>query len=257
MKKFLLGSDPEAFIVNNRSGLVVSAKRFTVGTKDEPENCENGYALLNDNILIEGNVPPAATKEEFIVNMSKLWSMMNERASTRGAHIENDDCREISDALMDTNEAKEFGCSSFRDAWNELVEIETPRLSGNQRPAGCHIHIGLDDASDSLKMAVVRAFDMFVTIPSITMTGQNYRTANLYGLLGACRVKSYGVEARSLGGTFFNPKYFAWIYENVEKAINFAYENEDQLVNLPGVRTLVGSQRLEIISRYKSISIKK
>jgi hypothetical protein len=251
--KFLLGSDPEAFIVNNNSQLVVSAKRFTSGTKDEPEDMGNEYALLNDNILIEGNVPPAENKHEFILNMGELWEMMNLRAQTREAHLHNSDCETISEALLKTDEAKEFGCSSFRDAWNENVEIETPQLNGDNRPAGCHIHIGLDNASDSLKMAVVRAFDIFLTLDAIEITGMNYRTSNLYGILGACRLKSYGIEARSLGGTFFNPKYFAWIYDKVEEAINFAVENEELLVNLPSITTYVGAERIAIVKEYKKM----
>jgi hypothetical protein len=132
----LLGSDPEAFIVNTRTGQVVSSKRFTDGTKDKPEELGGGYALLNDNILIEGNVPPASTKEEFIANMTQLHTFMNERAEKRLAHLENHDCQQINAELMMTDEAKEFGCSSFRDAWNGLMEIETPQLNGNSRPAG-------------------------------------------------------------------------------------------------------------------------
>lgn len=248
--KFLLGSDPEAFIVNDNTGKVISSRRVTYGTKSEPEDLGNGYALLNDNILIEGNVPPAASKDEFVRNMTTLWNIMNDRAKERMAHLSNSDCMEISEVLMQTDEAKEFGCSSFRDAWNDNVEIETPQLSGNVRPAGCHIHIGLEDASESLKMAVVRAFDMFVTLPSISLTGLNYRTSNLYGTLGACRIKSYGVEARSLGGSFFNPEYFEWIYEQVEKAIDFAVEHEDELVGLQKIETYLSSERIKIVSSY-------
>lgn len=256
--KFLLGSDPEAFIVNTNIGEVVSSKRFTHGTKVEPEDLGNGYALLNDNILIEGNVPPAATRDEFIANMSTLWNMMNDRAKTRLAHLENHDCRQISESLMQTAEAKEFGCSSFRDAWNENLEIETPQLNGDMRPAGCHIHIGLDNASDSLKMAVVRAFDMFLTLPAIEISGMNYRTSNLYGIMGACRIKSYGVEARSLGGKFFNPEYFGWIYDRSEAAINFACEHEDLIVNLPTITTYIGAERIEIVKGYaKSLNLIK
>lgn len=248
--KFLLGSDPEAFIMHNESGLVMSSKRFTDGTKDEPEWLGGGFALLNDNILIEGNVPPSPNKELFQQSMTALWNSMNDRAATRNAHLHNSDCETISDALMDTDEAKEFGCSSFRDAWNELVEIETPQLNGNVRPAGTHIHVGIENASDSLKMAIVRAFDMFVTLPAIENTGMNYRTSNLYGILGACRIKSYGVEARSLGGTWFNPKHFEWIYDMVEKAINFAVKNEELLINLPSINTYIGEERIAIVSSY-------
>jgi len=253
--EFSIGSDPEAFIINNNSGLVVSSKRFTDGTKSKPEDLGNGYALLNDNILIEGNVPPANNKYQFLDNMAHLWKTMNHRASERNAHIHNSDCEEISNALMETEEAKEFGCSSFNDAWNDSFEIDTPQLNGNNRPAGCHIHIGLDNASESLKMAIVRSFDMFVTLPALEITGMNYRTSNLYGLLGACRIKSYGVECRSLGGTFFNPQYFGWIYDNVKIAVNYAAENEELLLNMPNITSYIGEERIKIVKNYKKLFI--
>ena len=251
--KFLIGSDPEAFIVNDISGLVVSAKRFTDGTKDTPEDCSNGYALLNDNILIEGNVPPANGRYEFVTNMTKLWNLMNDRALTRNAHLHNSDCETISEALLKTDEAKQFGCSSFRDVWNESIEIETPQLNGDYRPAGFHLHLSWDNPTDSMRVAIGRACDMFVTLPSIDLTGQNYRTSNLYGILGAARLKTYGIEVRSLGGTFFNPKYFGWIYDNVEFAINFAVENEDLLVNLPSITTYIGEDRIAKVREYKKL----
>lgn len=254
--KFLLGSDPEAFIVNDNTMKPVSSKRFTTGTKDEPEEMGGGFALLNDNILIEGNVPPATNKEEFIENMTKLWNMMNGRANRRMAHLHNADVMEISDELMETREAKEFGCSSFRDAWNDLVEIETPQLTSNNRPAGCHIHIGFEDEqylTDNFKKAVVRAFDIFVTIPAIEITGPNYRTNNLYGILGACRIKSYGVECRSLGGSFFTPDRFGWIYDRVKLAIDYAVENQDLLLSYPEITTYSGKERFDLVKQFAGL----
>ena len=252
MLNFTIGSDPEAFVVNDNSGNVVSSKRFTLGTKDEPEELGGGYAILNDNILIEGNVPPASNKEEFVANMNKLWEYMNERAKRREAHIHNADCMEISEALLKTDEAQEFGCSAFRDAWNGFLEIATPQLITRMRPAGCHIHLGFDEEhkSEEFLTAIVRAFDMYVTMPSIKITGENYRTSNMYGLLGACRLTSYGVECRSLGGTFFNPKWFGWIYDNVEKAVNFANDYQEFFVKLPEIHHYQSSLRIQILEGH-------
>lgn len=250
--RMLLGSDPEAFVVNDTTKRAVSSKRFTEGTKDQPEELGGGYALLNDNILIEGNVPPGRNREEFIANMTQLHAFMSERAAMRLAHIENHDCMAIDDVLMQTDEAKEFGCSSFRDAWNELIEIETPQLNGNQRPAGCHLHIGIEGLTDYEKMAIVRSMDIFLTIPSIEMSGQSYRTSNLYGLLGANRIKSYGVEHRSLGGFFFKPEYFGWIYDRTVLAVDYAEKNTERINDFPNITTYVGIERQQII---KSLNI--
>lgn len=248
--KFTIGSDPEAFILSEAVNSVVSAKRFTVGTKDVPEDMGDGYALMNDNILIEGNVPPSRNRDEFIASMTKLHDMISERASRRFAKQVNSDAMEISTDLARTKEAREFGCSSFRDAWNGFLEISTPVLLTNWRSAGCHIHIGFEEERDNFKMAVVRAFDMLVTVPAIEETGFNYRTSNLYGLLGAARITSYGVECRSLGGSFFRKESFGWIYDKVEQAIALAEEKEDQIMSLPEITTYVGRERFEIIKQY-------
>jgi hypothetical protein len=265
--KFTIGSDPEAFIINDSSGKVVSAKRFTLGTKDDPEVLGGGYAILNDNILIEGNVPPANNKEEFVINMTNLWNVMNDRAKEREAHLHNADCMEITDALFNTPEAQEFGCSSFRDAWNDMIEISTPQLEGLTRPAGCHIHIGfeknlLEKYGHHFRQAVVRLFDMNITLPAIKITGKNYRTNNLYGLLGACRITSYGVECRSLGGTFFDLKYFEWIYDKVEGVIETIYwennieKNLSFILGLPSIHTYNLDTRIRMIEQSKSSLIK-
>lgn len=119
----------------------------------------------------------------------------------------------------------------------------------------CHIHIGLDDEhlTDNFKKAVVRAFDIFVTIPAIEETGENYRTSNMYGILGACRIKSYGVECRSLGGSFFKPDKFGWIYDRVEMAINYAEENQDLLLSYPEIATYSGPERIKMVKQIAGI----
>lgn len=249
--KFTIGSDPEALIVNKDSGNVVSAKRFTIGTKDKPEILDGGFAIMNDNVLIEGNIPPSADRNGFIAAMNQLHEIISNRAARRLGVQLNVDAIEISTELAATREGKEFGCSSFRDAWNDFLEIQTPQLLTNWRTVGCHIHLGFDEESEFFKMAVVRAFDMLVTCEAIKESGFNFRTSNLYGLLGSARITSYGVECRSLGGSFFRPEKFGWIYDRVEEAVNLAEAKTEEIMSLPKITTYNGMERFEIISKLK------
>jgi hypothetical protein len=115
----------------------------------------------------------------------------------------------------------------------------------------CHIHIGIEGLTDYEKQAIVRACDIFLTLPSIEISGQSYRTSNLYGILGACRIKSYGVEVRSLGGFFFNPEYFEWIYDRIVLAVAYAQEHTERINDFPNITTYIGTERQRIVKSFE------
>ena len=56
-----------------------------------------------------------------------------------------------------------------------------------------------------------------------------------------------------LGGTFFNPEHFEWIYDNVEKAIRWAKEWEEALITLPNIETYIGGERIKTVKEFKAI----
>lgn len=65
---FSLGCDPECFLLD-KDGNVVSAIGKIGGSKYEPkpvlENYGKGFALQEDNVLLEYNIPPANSFDEF------------------------------------------------------------------------------------------------------------------------------------------------------------------------------------------------
>jgi hypothetical protein len=94
----------------------------------------------------------------------------------------------------------------------------------------CHIHIGYDIDGvwnkETMNVIITRAFDLFVVIPSCLIYVDQRRFEN-YGGLGQYRDTSYGLECRSLGGYFANPKYTSWIFDQVNKAIEFINNEEN------------------------------
>ena len=65
----LLGSDPEIFVENDLE--IVTAEGLIEGTKWEPYPIsEDGHCIQIDNIAMEFNIPPSATKEEFVNNIN-------------------------------------------------------------------------------------------------------------------------------------------------------------------------------------------
>ena len=62
-----LGADPELFLFNHDSNEVISAEGIIGGTKENPRRIskDEAYGLQEDNVMVEFNIPPAKTKDEF------------------------------------------------------------------------------------------------------------------------------------------------------------------------------------------------
>ena len=111
-----IGSDPEFFIVNSKDEAFPSIGIFN-GTKDEPEDQGGGFALLKDNVLVEGNIPPAKTCEEFVTYMKTLKAMMNSVLAIAGLKLHSSDSMKFKPRFLTHPEANVFGCSSYKNAW--------------------------------------------------------------------------------------------------------------------------------------------
>jgi len=230
-----IGSDPEFFIVS-KSKKMLPSFAFIEGTKDEPEDMGNGFSLLKDNLLIEGNIPACETKEEFIDAMKFLKDMINAVASTKNAHIHCSDLETFTKRYLNTPDGLSFGCSSYINAWSKK-EVRTPILANlDSRSAGFHIHIGYDIlesgySKEQINTAIARAFDFFVTLPSDQIYFCDLRR-KYYGAYGSYRNKPYGLEVRALGGYFAQDKYLGWVYDQTVKTIEYTSKNMDKLLNL-------------------------
>lgn len=238
IEKDLIGSDPEFFIQDN-DGNMVSSIGIIEGTKSAPKIFDDGYAILKDNVLIEGNIPPAKTKEEFIENMRFLKSLMMASLGPLGYSLKAEDIGRFTEQQLNDPEARVFGCSSYYDAWNKKT-MRAPEITENFRVAGFHIHISYNVLSDDdkynravLNEAIARAFDYFVTMPSDEIRLTRERRDN-YGAYGSFRDTPYGLECRSLGGYFTDDKFLGWVYDQTIKAIDFVAnpENFEKLIAL-------------------------
>lgn len=72
VRNITIGADPELFIVNSKTGKVVSSIGLIPGVKGEPyvgEDMPNGFGLETDNILAEFNIPPVKDCANFINNI--------------------------------------------------------------------------------------------------------------------------------------------------------------------------------------------
>lgn len=67
--KYTIGADPELFIINEKTGKVVSSIGLIPGEKGAPyvaDDMPEGFGLETDNILAEFNIPPVTSLEGFV-----------------------------------------------------------------------------------------------------------------------------------------------------------------------------------------------
>ena len=234
-----IGSDPEFFIKNEKEFL--PSYFFTEGTKENPLEIGNGFKILKDNLVFEGNIPPASNKIDWIKNMLFLKNEINLLVKKENAFIFEDDIATFSTEYIETMDGQLFGCSSYKDAW-KLKEFNSPIFKDNDRTCGFHIHISYDlvdleriyPSKEMMNAVLARALDFFLGIPSDHIFYCKKRRQG-YGSLGSYRDTSYGIEYRPLGGHFTKDCYLSWIYDQVQKAINFLQniENVNKLLSLP------------------------
>jgi hypothetical protein len=253
MKFITLGSDPE-FFVHDDKGHPFPATAFAKGTKDEPvpiENLGKGFFEQRDNLSFEGNIPKCATREAWIDNMTRLRNYFCDKVELMGYKLSPNGVEYFSKRYLRSLEGMEFGCSNTITSWDSMqgdyVKRPTPNLSKlNYRVAGFHIHIGYDlndlpfkDKRD-VDLLVGRLFDIFLTIPSHVIKPEPERIKT-YGKWGMVRMKSYGVECRTLSSYFTQSEWLGWVWDQVMKIQDFINEADtDDLEILIKYRHFLG-----------------
>lgn len=216
---FTIGADPEFFL--SRFGKHVSAIGMIGGSKDQPRPLEReGFGILEDNVAVEFNIAPAHNHQEFIDNIQYV---MRELRNTLPPDMEfNKDASAIFDKeqLLDPK-AQEFGCEPDFNAWTRAVNPRPCAADAALRSAGGHIHIGVEGVD---KYQLIRAMDVFAGVPSLKLDNspEAARRRQLYGKAGACRLKPYGAEYRTLSNFWiFSPKLIQWAYDATARAVAF------------------------------------
>src|SRR6056297_2377798 len=228
-----IGADPEFAL--RKGSINVPAFHYFKGTKQHPEDKGNGFAILRDNLLVEGNIPPASDLEEFYRNMTFIQDLISSIVNVDGTGIYYQDLVKYNKRFIYTDDGMEFGCSSYNDAWSQESKPSPVLTDTFFRPVGNHIHLGYEmkrDDIDPMQMNewLARAYDYFVSLPADTIHFSKERREN-YGAYGSYRDTKYGVEFRSLGGYFLQRRYLIWIYEQVQKTVEFC-KSEDNCQKL-------------------------
>lgn len=125
-----------------------------------------------------------------------------------------------------------------------------------------HIHIGYDNPDLETTERIIKAFDVFLGLPSVWLD-KDINRKKMYGKAGSFRMKSYGCEARVLSNFWIHDnRLIEFVYNNTALAVNivlndskifkdFLKENEDN------IQEAINENNIELAKKlYKNIKEK-
>lgn len=230
MTKILVGCDPEVFVKKN--GIFQSAYGLIKGDKKNPQKVKKG-AVQVDGMALEFNIDPAATEEEFCVNVQTVFDHLKtmvpgyEVVATPVAHFSID--------YMKTQplEALELGCDPDYNGWNGKENVK-PNASRPMRTAAGHVHIGWGNGFEvgspehrDVVNQVSRQMDFFLGLPSL-FYDDDIERREMYGKAGCNRPKPYGAEYRTLSNKWLSSKaLMALVYRNTIRGMEALMAGRD------------------------------
>jgi hypothetical protein len=154
------------------------------------------------------------------------------------------------------NVAKLLGCTPDYNAWTG-EQNPMPRTDEPYRTGGGHIHSGWtkdqdpdDDAFRQEGFMVIKQLDVMVGQYSPLWDGDLQRRI-LYGAAGACRIKPYGAEYRSLSNAWLqDPAIISWVYRQVYTGIELLSKGKNFV-------PAYGKKARQIINSNKPIPLGK
>lgn len=245
-----LGADPEFFLKSKETGKYVPSFYYISGSKYEPTPIgEEGHNIQCDNVMVEVGIPPCKTVEEWIKHNLFVQNYIKENV----CEPNNLELVIFPFAEFDTNDlksrqAKAFGCDPdfcvYKNGEANTVGKSTIK---NGRCAGGHIHIGYDDWTPETNDLIIRAMDLFLSVPLMIFEPEHKRK-EMYGKAGAYRMQPWGTEYRVTSNYIFSSiELMTWAFNQTQKALEFINDNH---TNLPEI---MKGNKLESIINNKDV----
>jgi hypothetical protein len=206
-KRFTIGTDPEFFMIDKKTGKFLSAIPFVEGTKYEPQPLPSGGNVQRDNVALEFATDPAKDGKDLVTKVRNAFKDIFQTLSPEHDIVAVPSANFDEDQL-DHEEAQAFGCSPDYNAWTMMMNDPPPEAATSTfRSCGAHLHVGHieGDGNDFLleipgKIITVKMMDLFHGVISTILdnSASAIERRKLYGKAGCHRPTDYGVEYRVL-----------------------------------------------------------
>lgn len=229
-KSFKLGADPEMFLVDAAGGLISSIGRIG-GTKEEPKPLPigDGFAVQEDNVAVEFNIPASDSAQQFSGNLNRALSYLSDLVAEQGLKLVNLASASFPKEQLMSPAARVFGCDPDFCAWNFGRPNPRPKATDSSlRSCGGHVHIGYQFETQEDIWQFIKYLDLYLSVPS-TIMDKDEKRKQLYGKWGAFRYKPYGCEYRSLSNYWVMEDKGQWVWNQVELALDAWQNNKDAI----------------------------
>jgi len=222
IESYSIGSDPEGFLFDHEINRFIPAIGLIGGDKKKTRPLEKeGFAALEDNVMVEYNIPPSLFGENLKESINYATNYIEDKILNARYELRYIPSVEFLETDLQHPKALEFGCEPDMDVWLDQIRI-LDVANTNYRFAGGHIHFGYDGHTFNSNVKLVRLFDLALGIPSVLYDNNN-RRRELYGQAGAFRFKEYGFEYRTLSNRWVR-KHEDLILEQIKQAVDM-YNN--------------------------------
>lgn len=220
-----IGADPELFLHNGAE--YIPSCGLIGGSKVEPRDMGNGYALQEDNVTVEYNIPACETVYEWLAAHAHAYNLIKETVP---------DLRLVAKAVAEFNpqwfekfpHLMESGCMEDLSVYTYEPSCPAGSLGNSYRMAGGHVHVSGDfEVSDIPE--ITKLMDLFLAVPFARME-QDGRRRSLYGQAGVVRIKPYGFEYRTLSGAWTrHHKWQKYVWDATQYCMKMFKEKQEIL----------------------------
>lgn len=193
-----VGADIEGFLYNTTSETYVPCVGILPGTKEKPEpfpNLMQGYAVQEDNVMAEFNIPPAKSGHMFSQYVKVAIQAVKD-ILPKDHTLKFESAVKFRPIDLTSSQAKTIGCDPDFDAYTGGEQrVGVPDL-GLWRGAGGHIHLGGDFKCPDFVSALFAELFIGLTLDMGAGAKNDWR-AKWYGRPGIFRPKPYGIEYRT------------------------------------------------------------
>jgi hypothetical protein len=222
---FTIGSDPELFW-KNAEGKLISCIGKVGGSKKRPKplpHLGKGYAVQEDNVAAEFNIPACSSRDEFIRAIGTMVLELEKMAKAKGFLLSIVPSGVFDHDQLRNRKAQEAGCDPDYNAW-DLFEGKArvnrrPMLGmSGLRSCGGHVAVG----HHLPPYMVPRAQDLMLGVPSVLIDKDQARR-QLYGKAGCFRPTAFGSEYRTLSNFWIqSADLTGWVYDGTARALEMA-----------------------------------